>query len=302
VKTPNPNAYSPHEELVSSARSQPEVWRLFVGLVIVSAVVIALSSFINGLIQDIAPNFYRAEMSSSAPIGNSPASMMILMASFVSVTIGVMIAAKIMQKRRLSSIIGSFSLAILQFWRVFRLLMVLGVVLFVLPPFGFGGTLVQSMSFISWVALLPLSLSVVFIQTSSEEILFRGYIQQTLAARFSNPLIWMVLPSTLFALGHYAPAQAGENAMLIAVWAGVFGLLSADLTARSGTLGPAIALHLFNNFSALLVVAMPDSLNGLSLYLLPASMTDAAQIRPWLIVDFAMLGVSWLAARVALSR
>jgi CAAX protease family protein len=228
--------------------------------------------------------------------------MLILMASFVSVTLGVMIAAKIMQKRRLSSIIGSFSLAILQFWRVFRLLMVLGVVLFVLPPFGFGGTLVQNMPFISWVALLPLSLSVVLIQTSSEEILFRGYIQQTLAARSSNPLIWMVLPSALFALGHYAPVQAGENAMLIAVWAGVFGLLSADLTARSGTLGPAIALHLFNNFSALLVVAMPDSLNGLSLYLLPASMTDAAEIRPWLIVDFAMLGVSWLAARVALSR
>lgn len=302
MKTPKPNAYSPHEELVSPARSQPEVWRLFVGLGIVSAVVIALSSFINRLIQDIAPNFYQAEMSNSAPIGNSPASMLILMASFVSVTLGVMIAAKIMQKRWLSSIIGSFSLAILQFWKVFRLLMVLGVVLFVIPPFGFGGTPVQNMPFISWVALLPLSLSVVLIQTSSEEILFRGYIQQTLAARFSNPLIWMVLPSTLFALGHYAPAQAGENAMLIAVWAGVFGLLSADLTARSGTLGPAIALHLFNNFSALLVVAMPDSLNGLSLYLLPASMTDAAEIRPWLIVDFAMLGVSWLAARVALSR
>jgi CAAX protease family protein len=302
VKIPNPTAYSPHQELISTARPYPELWRLLVGLGIIAAVTIALSSLINSIVLDMAPDFYRTEMSNSAPLGTTPVSMLILMASFVSVSVGVGIAARIMQKRSFLSIIGPIPLAVRQFWKAFRLLLILGVVLFALPPFGFGGAPVQNMPFTSWLGLLPLSVLVVFIQTSSEEILFRGYLQQTLAARFSSPLIWMVLPSMVFALGHFAPDQAGENAFLIAVWAGVFGVLAADLTARSGTLGPAIALHLFNNFSALLVVAMPDSLNGLSLYLLPFSMSDGDHIRAWLVVDLAMLGVSWLTVRLALAR
>lgn len=302
MKKPDTTHYSAHETLVSSARARPEIWRLLVGLGIVAAVTITLSSLISSFVLAIAPNFYRTELSLSAPLGTSPISMLILMVSFAFVTLGVAIAARMMQKRNLRSITGSIPLSIRQFWRVFRLLLVLGVVLFVLQPFDVGASPVQNMPFTSWLALLPLSLVAIFIQTSAEEILFRGYLQQTLAARFSNPLIWMVLPSALFAWGHFAPDEVGENAVLIAVWAGVFGLLAADLTARSGTLGPAIALHLFNNFSALLVLAMPDSLNGLSLYLLPFSMSDAEQIRPWLMVDFATLGVSWLAARLALAR
>ncbi|MBV1926623.1 MAG: CPBP family intramembrane metalloprotease, partial [Rhodobacteraceae bacterium] len=245
MKKPDTTHYSAHETLVSSARARPEIWRLLVGLGIVAAVTITLSSLISSFVLAIAPNFYRTELSLSAPLGTSPISMLILMASFAFVTLGVAIAARMMQKRNLRSITGSIPLSIRQFWRVFRLLLVLGAVLFVLQPFDVGASPVQNMPFTSWLALLPLSLVAIFIQTSAEEILFRGYLQQTLAARFSNPLIWMVLPSALFAWGHFAPDEVGQNAVLIAVWAGVFGLLAADLTARSGTLGPAIALHLF---------------------------------------------------------
>jgi DNA-directed RNA polymerase subunit RPC12/RpoP len=40
----------------------------------------------------------------------------------------------------------------------------------------------------------------VLIQTGAEEVLFRGYLQQQLAARFASPIAWMVLPSAIFAL------------------------------------------------------------------------------------------------------
>ena len=74
----------------------------------------------------------------------------------------------------------------------------------------------------------------------------------------------------------------------------------ADLTARAGTLGPAIAVHLVNNASALIFVSLPDSLSGLSLYTVPYSMSDTEQLRAWLVVDFALMIVGWLAARVAI--
>ena len=112
----------------------------------------------------------------------------------------------------------------------------------------------------------------------------------------------MILPATLFAWGHYQPDVTGENAILIAIWAGVFGCMTADLTARAGTLGPAIAVHLFNNIFALLIVSLPGALSGLSLYLVPFDVSDADQMRAWLVVDFAAMAVTWLAARLALRR
>ena len=76
----------------------------------------------------------------------------------------------------------------------------------------------------------------------------------------------------------------------------------ADLTARAGTLGPAIAVHFVNNASPFLLVSLPDDLSGLSLYLGSFSMGDEAMMRAWLPVDFAFMIVSWLTARLAIRR
>ena len=160
----------------------------------------------------------------------------------------------------------------------------------------------RNLAFGTWLLLLPLSLLAVLVQVSAEEIVFRGYVQQQLAARFKSPLIWMVLPSILFAAGHYLPEMTGDNALLIAIWAGVFGILMADLTARSGSLGPAIAVHFWNNASAMLIVSLPDELSGLALYHTPFTMSDTATMRGWLWVDLCMILVLWLAARLAIRR
>ena len=88
----------------------------------------------------------------------------------------------------------------------------LAAVVFVLPPYGFGGSATWNLPFGRWLVLLPLSLSAIIVQCAAEEIVFRGYLQQQLAARFRHPAIWIGLPSVLFALGHYMPESAGSNA------------------------------------------------------------------------------------------
>jgi len=93
-----------------------------------------------------------------------------------------------------------------------------------------------------------------------------------------------------------------DNAWLLCLWAMGFGLLMADLTARAGTLGPAIAVHFVNNIVALLILGSPSSLFGLALYLLPYEMSDVAALRPWLWVDCATMLVLWLVARLAIRR
>ena len=81
-----------------------------------------------------------------------------------------------------------------------------------------------------------------------------------------------------------------------------FGILMADLTARAGTLGPAIAVHFVNNIVALLILGSPSGLYGLALYLLPYELSDVTALRPWLLVDCATTLVLWLVARLAIRR
>ncbi|WP_425044513.1 lysostaphin resistance A-like protein [Primorskyibacter sp. S87] len=290
--------YAAHEQLVAPARPRPELWRLFLGIVTIAVVVFGFNTTLLAAIRSMAPHQFANELMTGA----TPLAMIVLLSSFGFVIAGIALATRLLQKRSLFSILGPAADTARQFWRVFRALLVLGAVLLILPPYDMGIPLVENLPPSTWLLLLPVSLSVILIQTAAEEILFRGYLQQSLAARFQSPLIWLCLPSLLFALGHYAPASAGDNALLVALWSGMFGLLAADLTARSGTLGPAIALHLFNNAVALLVVSLPDNLSGLSLFILPIDLSDTVGLREWLIVDFAMMIVGWLVARVVLRR
>jgi len=293
--------YAAHERFIAPARDSAALWRLFLGFSLASVGYVAL----NQMFFQFVYSFVGAKSSAlydNLLKGETPQAMYLLLFSFVFMTMAVGVAVRIVHRRSALGLLGDLRPAVAQFGAVSMAMLGLTVAIFVLPPWDMGGDFVANMSMDRWLMLLPLSLIAVLVQVSAEEIVFRGYVQQQLAARFRSPLVWMVLPSTLFALGHYLPDTAGENALMIAVWAGFFGIMMADLTARSGTLGPAIAVHLWNNVSAILIVSLPDDLSGLALYLAPFGMDDTSAMRAWLPVDFAMMFVSWLAARLALRR
>lgn len=286
--------YRAHEALVGPARPRGEVWRLILGLILVATGYIALGQYYSRVLGSFLPDDMDA--------GATPGGMLLLLFSFGCLSVAVIVVTLVLHGRSFWSLVGPPG----RWWRTFRLSLfaaaALSVVLAILPPYGYGSELSQGLPLRSWLFVLPVALLAVFVQTSAEELLFRGYLQQQLAARFRSPLVWMVLPSALFAAGHYLPEQAGENALLIAAWSGIFGLLMADLTARTGSLGPAMAVHFFNNLLAMLILSVPDDLNGLALYVLPFGMADEKAIAAWLWVDFGIMLTTWLAVRLALRR
>ncbi len=294
--------YGAQEALLAPVRRTCEPWRLLVGLGVVALVVLGLNALLGTAMTTLAPRFWITQIVAADAQGGTPLSMLVLLGSFGFVAIGTAVAVTWLHRRPIGGVFGPLPVLIGQFRRSLVALTLLGAVLLVLPPFWQPGDVVANLPLSRWVALLPLSLAGVLIQSSAEEMLFRGYIQQQLAARFASRWVWMVLPSVLFALGHFQPGEAGDNALIIAAWSGVFGLLMADLTARAGTLGPAIAVHLVTNVASLLLVSLPDSLNGLALYTVPYDIADTGALRAWLPGDFAMLLVSWLAARLAIRR
>ena len=300
------SAYRPHDAFVAPARARPELWRLIAGIVVIAAVLFGLSSALRAVLFALAPDTLYAELEMAEGAGTTPASALILLSSFAFMALGAVAAAHHLHGRGARSLIGpSLPAATRDFVRVVGALALLHVAVAVLPPWGGpeGGRIPEpNLAPGLWIALLPLTLGALLIQTGAEEMLFRGYLQQQLAARFRAPLVWMGVPSVLFAMGHYVPADFGENALFVALWTGAFAVAMADVTARAGNLGPAIAMHFMNNLFPIAFAAMEGTLSGLALYTVPAAGAAPDMLRSALPAEALMLLCSWLVTRLALRR
>lgn len=291
--------YSAHEILVAPARRSAGLGWLIAGTSLTVALFLLLSVLWSGLLPAILGAEVWVRMMPGLASASTPVGVLINLFTFGLLILALAISLRVVHRRGFMSIVGPLRRTSRQFARSLAAVAVLYVVVALVPlpealmpePNLAPGT---------WVMLLPLALVGLFIQVFAEEVAFRGYLQSQLAARFSRPAIWMLLPALAFGLLHFDSATYGANGWLVMVWATGFGLAAADLTARFGTLGPAIALHLANNFSAILVAAPKGQFDGLALFVFPFSLTDEQAVMVVLPADILMLLCSWLAIRLML--
>lgn len=104
---------------------------------------------------------------------------------------------------------------------------------------------------VDWVSLFIAS----FMAGVSEEILFRGYIQQLLSSRLS-PLWAVFIIAAAFSLAHMAN---GNFTWISALNIGLVSLLFSGVTMRTGNLYFAIALHAAWNMFQGYVFSVPVS-------------------------------------------
>ncbi|ARE40305.1 CAAX amino terminal protease family protein [Rhodovulum sp. P5] len=290
--------YRPHDRLVASARAGSAVWRTILGVLLAFTVYMGLIYAVYGVVAALSGASIAAAVFEGIFVTTlTTHDALWLLFSFAALIVGIVTAANLLQDRGLFSMTGPPILAVRHFTRVLWALTLLHAALWVLLPMDDG--IVPNLAAGRWLTLLPLAVPALLIQTASEELLFRGYLQQQLAARFTHPAIWMGVPAVMFAWGHFDPDLTGANTAAVVLWAGIFSLAASDLTARTGTLGAAMAFHFVNNATAVLMVALPGPLSGLALYTYPLGADDPA-LFPYLVVDLAVIGLSWLACRVAL--
>lgn len=290
--------YSAHDSHVAPARLRPQPWRLLVGLIVTVVVYglgIALTLLALLLISgpDGAERWMIEMTEATGPTGT-----LMLLGTFVFMALGPFIAVRLLHRRPIGTLLGPPPRVIKHF--VAAAVICAGVYgLASLLPFAAQAS--PNLDTALWLSFLPLALVGVLIQTGAEEILFRGYIQQQLAARFASPVVWMILPSAVFALLHYQPGIMGGNAWLIVAAVGLFALLAADLTARTGSLGAAWGFHFANNVVAILIVSLDGPLSGLALHTAQVSAADAS-IRPLILLDMATTLVTWAVIRAIVPR
>lgn len=298
-----PMPYSPLQSFIAPARDTCQIWRTFAGLAFTFAVYTVGLSTLLPLLFEASTTEQGPATSVAQRVATSPMTTLVILFSFGFLIVGTVASVSILHQRSAFSLLGDPFKAGKQFWNAIKAVLILNAALIFLPPYGeSGGTeVVDNLAPQTWLLLLPLSLLGLIIQTSAEEIFFRGYLLQQLAARFSSPLIWMGGPAVLFALGHYNPSNE-THALSIVLWAALFSLAASDLVARTGNLGAAIGLHFVNNAFAILIVSYPGEMGGLSLFILSERPGDFAPTSTQILVEYAMLIVSWLAIRLAVRR
>ena len=290
-----PPAYAP---LVAAARPKRQLWRTLLGLAIVAVVYFGwmiglalIAAWVLGV--PVGDLLYRIST------GGDPIAVILLFGGFLGVWLGVWITVHLLHRRSLGSLMGRAPRVLRDF--------VTGAVILTLVGGGLTLAMVPMLPSLSlrpdpgaWLAFLPVAMIGILVQTGAEELLFRGYLQSQLAARFGRPLIYLTLPALLFGMAHYNTEELGRDAWIVVASTALFGLVAADLTQRTGSLGLAWGLHFANNVLAMLVLSVMGGLGGMALVLVVE--VPEALTRPLLISDMLVTVAVWAACRIWLRR
>jgi membrane protease YdiL (CAAX protease family) len=255
-----------------ASEGKNSVARIIVGILVVAAMTIGIGLLIavNSFFLErlgVLPDAFHAFIFSGEEDASSPAAVFLLLVSVGLLWFGMYVAIRLVHRRSFSTLLGwQRRIAMGDLWRglaagIIVACLLVAVGFFVDPQLERSDVPLQT-----WLIMAaPLAL-LVLIQASAEELVFRGYLHQSLAARFSSPIVWAGLPTIAFTLLHwYSGALPWMNAaMLVSI--GSIAVAMTVLLVRTGNLGAAFGAHTGNNWIALLVFAVDDDLGGASLF------------------------------------
>lgn len=291
-----PQINNKFEAFIAPAKAQRGGWFVILGLCLIVLfylefmyLFLFLVSLATGDTGNIAQDFNGiAEMLANA---DTPFSIIVALGSFLGMLGGVSLAVYVLREQSPMSVIGTGP--------VIKNMLIAAAILGTVSTVGsiialLSFELVPNIPIGDWLIWMPLALPLLFVQIAAEEMIFRGYLQQELAARYKSPLIWLIVPSLVFGSLHWDPDTFGPNAWLIIVSTTLFGIIAADVTARTGNLGAALGLHFANNFFALYITSMQGTLTGLSLYLTPFDASDTDSVRQLLFMDIGLVFTAYM--------
>lgn len=279
------------EEYTACATAYCEPWRTALGVLLVAGIYLAGVAALGWGAIKIAESIQLGAgyaLVFELVTVSSKRAVMLALFSIVLALPALWLVLKFLHKRSLRGLIAPTGrIHWRNYMRALVFVAVFGLVTSI--PVLLSSELTQQLTLMQWLPWLLPALVLLFLQTATEELFFRGYLMQQLAARFHSRWVWWVLPAVLFGALHYSPVIYAENTWIVIATAILAGLIFGDITARSGDLSIALGLHFANNLTSVLIIGVPGQLSSLSLYLQKFSARDVDVMRVELLASMGIM-------------
>jgi len=174
--------------------------------------------------------------------------------SFVALAAGVLSSVKFILGRPVASLVttrpkadmGRIGLGFVVF---FAFNVIANAVSFILEPASFTLSIDPS----RLLLFAPVYVVLTIIQTSSEELLFRGYLLQVFGKAVRSPLAAAFLSSMLFMLVHLGNPEMSNGFLVASAYYFAVGYWLCLVTLRDGGLELALGAHAANNLFILIL-------------------------------------------------
>lgn len=284
-ETPLQSSATIFQTWVDAARPRAQIWRTIVGLILIGVIWMAWTMVLMfgaiglGLVK---PEAFQAMFGmADVPLTYADTIVMLLIAlgTIWGFSFGVWLTAKLLHKRPFMSVVASDRRLSLSQFGAGCLIAAGYLVVNMGWSFVSGNAPRRSeLALETWLLALAPIAAVVFVQAASEEMVFRGYLPQQLAARFGTPIVWGFIPSVLFGLMHAANSPGDPTyALFYVAIATIMGMVMMVMVWRTGSLAAAMGFHFINNIGALTVGGADQGPSSIALFVWsPAQLTASA--------------------------
>jgi uncharacterized protein len=185
---------------------------------------------------------------------DSLASFVAIMLASVLFLVGIFLAVRFIHRRPMRTLVTpDRSFAWGRLLQGFLVWLGLVGVLSLLEALVYPGRYIWSLDPARFLPFLVLALIFIPIQTSAEELFFRGYLLQETGLQSQNIWVLSSLSGLLFGLPHLLNPEAAVNYLLLGFYYFAFGFFLAFITLREGKLELALGVHAANNLFSVLI-------------------------------------------------
>ncbi len=111
-----------------------------------------------------------------------------------------------------------------------------------------------------WFTTLPIFLLLTPLQTSTEELFYRGYLMQGLSLLTKHPVVLTIATSLAFAIPHFGNPEMQRGFIVGALIYLLWGIFFAVISLKDNGLELALGAHAANNLFLDLFINTPDSI------------------------------------------
>ena len=200
--------------------------------------------------------FYTALTDAFVNLGiDSNLYLLLIIFTFLGGLVFLFIGVKFIHKRKILTVLTSRDqLDWNRIFFAFLIWFVVGIFMFLLDYFMAPDDYVWNFKPTSFFILVIISFLFLPIQTSMEEILFRGYLMQGFGIWFKKSFVALILTSVIFGLLHGANPEVAKLGWTIMIYYIGTGLLLGILTLMDEGLELSLGFHSANNILAAFLV------------------------------------------------